>query len=209
MISSGLAQRLWWRRVAAMSSAELRRGHEQAWLRATRPLFLERLREGTLPEDAFATWLVQDKLFVGDLLSFQARLLARALRRAQRVLATGALALVDELAWFDQQGERFGLDPEAERLPATRAYRAVLERLEGEPFEEAITALWALERVYLEAWSLAEPAAEPYSAFVEHWTSPEFRAYVEELERFADPAQRDVVATVLEAEATFWETALG
>jgi thiaminase len=190
-------------------SAELLRGHEQAWLRATRPPFLERVREGTLPADTFAAWLVQDKLFVGDLLCFQARLLARAPRRAQRVLAAGALALVDELAWFDKHGERFGLDLEAERLPATRAYRALLERLESEPFEAAITALWALERVYLEAWSFAEPAAGPYNAFVEHWTSPEFRAYVEELEVFADPSHGDVVAAVLEAEAAFWETALG
>jgi formylaminopyrimidine deformylase / aminopyrimidine aminohydrolase len=142
-------------------SAELLRGNERAWLRATRPAFLERVRVGTLPVDAFVAWLVQDKLFVGDLLCFQARLLARAPRRAQRVLAAGAIALVDELAWFDGQLERFGLDHAAERLPATRAYRALLERLEGEPFEAAITALWALERVYLEAWSLAEPAAGP------------------------------------------------
>jgi formylaminopyrimidine deformylase / aminopyrimidine aminohydrolase len=190
-------------------SAEYLRGHEQAWLRATRPPFVERVRVGTLPVDAFVAWLVQDRLFVGDLLCFQARLLARAPRRAQCVLAAGARALVDELAWFDEQLERFGLDLEAERLPATRAYRALLERLEGEPFEAAMTALWALERVYLEAWRVAEPAAGPYNAFVEHWTSPEFRAYVEELEVFADPSHGDVVAAVLEAEAAFWETARG
>jgi thiaminase len=190
-------------------SAELLRGHEQAWLRATRHPFLERVREGTLAEEAFVAWLVQDKFFVGDLLCFQARLLARAPRRAQRVLAAGALALVEELAWFDEQGEQFGLDLDAKRLPATRAYRSLLERLEGEPFAAAITALWALERVYLEAWSFADPAAPPYNAFVEHWTSPEFRAYVEELEVFADPSHGDVVAAVLDAEAAFWETALG
>jgi formylaminopyrimidine deformylase / aminopyrimidine aminohydrolase len=189
-------------------SAELLRGHEQAWLRATRHPFLERVREGTLPEDAFVAWLVQDRLFVGDLLCFQARLLARAPRRAQRMLAAGALALVDELAWFDEQGKRLGLDLEAERLPPTRAYGALLERLEGEPFEAAITALWALERVYLDAWSFAAPAASPYDAFVEHWTTPEFRAYVDELEVFADPLHGDAVAAVLEAEVAFWETAL-
>jgi thiaminase len=161
-----------------------------------------------MPEDAFAAWLVQDGLFVGDLLCFQARLLARAPRRAQRVLAAGALALVDELAWFDEHGKRLGLDLEAERLPVTRACRALLERLEGEPFEAAITALWALERVYLDAWSFAAPAAPPYDAFVEHWTTPEFRAYVDELEVFADPLHGDVVAAVLEAEVAFWETAL-
>lgn len=159
--------------------------------------------------DAFLVWLVQDKLFVGNLLCFQARLLARAPRPAQRVLVTGALALVDELTWFDEQVEQFGLDLEAERLPATCAYQALLAKLEDEPFDAAMTALWTLERVYLEAWSFAEPAAEPYTAFVEHWTSSEFRAYVEALEEFADPSHADVIAAVLEAEATFWEAALG
>ena len=191
-----------------MRSDELLRGHEEAWLRATRHRFLERVREGTLPEGAFVAWLVQDRLFVGDLLCFQARLLARAPRRAQRVLAAGALALVEELAWFDEQGKRLGLDLDAERLPATRAYRALLERLEREPFEAAITALWALERVYLDAWSFAAPAAPPYDAFVAHWTTPEFRAYVDQLEALADPSHTDVVTAVLEAEVAFWESAL-
>lgn len=159
--------------------------------------------------DVFVAWLEQDELFVCDLLSFQARLLARAPRRAQRVLAAGALALVDELAWFDEQGKRFGLNLEGEPLPATRAYRALLKQLDGEPFEAAITALWALERVYLDAWSFAEPAAAPYTAFVSHWTSPEFRAYVEELEVFADPSRGEIVEAVLEAEAAFWPTELG
>lgn len=188
---------------------ELLRDHEQAWRRATRHPFLQRVRAGTLPEDAFAVWLVQDRLFVGDLLCFQARLLGQAPRRAQqRVLAAGALALVEELAWFDAQGERLGLDLEAEPLPATRAYRTLLERLEREPFAAAITALWVLERVYLDAWSFAAPAAPPYDAFVEHWTTPEFRAYVDELEALADSSHDEVVAAVLEAEIAFWDSAL-
>lgn len=72
--------------------------HRQAWLRATRHDFLVGVRDQTLAEGPFRSWLAQDRLFVGDLLWFQARLLARAPRRAQRVLAVGVLALVDELA---------------------------------------------------------------------------------------------------------------
>jgi formylaminopyrimidine deformylase / aminopyrimidine aminohydrolase len=191
-----------------VSVHELMGGHEEAWFRATRHPFLEGVRAGTLPEGAFVAWLVQDWLFVGDLLCFQARLLGRAPRRAQRLLAAGALALVDELAWFDEQGERLGLDLNAERSPATHEYRALLERREGEPFAAAITALWALERVYLDGWSFAAPAAPPYDAFVQHWTTPEFRAYVDKLEALVDPSQGDVVAAMLQAEVAFWERAL-
>ena len=178
------------------------------WERATRHPFLERVRDGSLPEDAFGRWLVQDHHFVGDLLRFQARLLARAPRPAQRVLAAGTLALVDELAWFEEQAERLGLELGAERAPATRAYAALLERLDAAPYAEAITALWVLERVYVDAWSFAAPAAPPFDAFVEHWTAPAFRAYVEELERHAEPERTELVAAVLEAEIAFWETAL-
>ena len=93
-------------------------------------------------------------------------------------------------------------------LPAPYAYRTPLERLDREHFEAAITALWVLERVCLDAWSFAAPAAPPYDTFVDHWTTPEFRSYVDELEALADLSHGDVVAAVLEAEVAFWETAL-
>lgn len=180
----------------------------EAWRRATRHPFLEGVRRGTLRKGTFEAWLAQDNLFVGDLLWFQARLLARAPRYAQRVLAEGALALVDELAWFDEQATQLALDLEVERLPATRAYLTLLERLDAEPFEPASTGLWTLERVYLEAWSFAAPAPPPYDVFVEHWTTPKFRAYVDELAALADPSHVNIVAAVLAAEVAFWEAAL-
>ena len=103
---------------------------------------------------AFDRWLVQDALFVGDLLTFQARLLARAPRTAQAVLAGGCVALVAELDWFEGQAVRRGIDLEQPALPATLAYRELLGRLDAAPYEAAVTALWVLERVYLLAWSL-------------------------------------------------------
>jgi len=185
------------------------REHREAWLRATRHEFLVGVRDRTLAGAAFQRWLAQDRLFVGDLLWFQARLLARAPRRAQRVLAVGVLALVDELGWFEQRAAQLESELDAERLPATDAYRTLLERLDAEPFEKAIAALWALERIYLEAWSFAAPTGPAYDAFVEHWTTPAFHAYVAELEVLVDPAHADLVHAVLEAEAQFWSAALG
>ena len=41
------------------------------------------LREGSISAEAFDRWLVQDVVFVTDLLTFQARLLARVPRQAQ------------------------------------------------------------------------------------------------------------------------------
>jgi formylaminopyrimidine deformylase / aminopyrimidine aminohydrolase len=77
--------------------------HEPLWTAATHHPFLDAVREGTITEAAFDRWLAQDAMFVADLLTFQARLLARAPRPAQSTLAGGCVALVDELDWFDAQ----------------------------------------------------------------------------------------------------------
>src|SRR3712207_9581992 len=84
------------RTVPAAPVAELLFRHPDAWRAATRHPFLDAVRDGTVPVAAFDTWLVQAARFVADLLRFQARLLARAPRPAQAVLAGGLVALVDE-----------------------------------------------------------------------------------------------------------------
>ena len=51
------------------------------------------MRSGDLAPSAFQAWLAQDYLYVGDLLTFQARLVARAPRSAQAVLVGGLVAM--------------------------------------------------------------------------------------------------------------------
>jgi thiaminase len=193
-----------------MTVASLLLRHETSWVRATRHPFLVAVRDGSLPEQAFDTWLAQDYLFVADLLRFQARLLARAPRSALSVLAVGAAALVDELAWFERHAGARRVDLDAAPLPATLAYRELLDRLDGADFPAALTALWALERAYLDAWSFAAPGADPYRDFVEHWTAPEFEQYVDALLAAADESPDGaLLVEVIEAEERFWDMAYG
>src|SRR6476646_11894272 len=92
------------RRTATAAAATSLAGvHDPLWTAATHHPFLEAVRDGTITDSAFDRWLVQDALFVADLLTFQARLLARAPRAAQPVLAGGCVALVAELDWFEEQ----------------------------------------------------------------------------------------------------------
>ncbi|WP_347058798.1 TenA family transcriptional regulator [Blastococcus sp. HT6-30] len=201
-----------------MPVTDLLARHADAWRGATRHPFLGAVRDGTVPAAAFDTWLVQDAHFVADLLRFQARLLARAPRAAQPVLAAGCVALVEELAWFEEQAAVRGLDLGGPRLPATEAYARLLERLDGADVATALTALWTIERTYLDAWSSALPGAPAYRAFVEHWTVPGFAAYVALLQEAADAAVHAAVADaasvdavfleVVDAETAFWPTAL-
>src|SRR6185312_3153535 len=108
------------------------------------------------------------------LLTFQARLLARAPRPAQGALAAGCAALVDELDWFEVQAAERGVELGQPALAATLAYRELLQRLDTMPVDVALTALWVIERVYLLAWSSAVSDTSPLREFVDHWTAPGF-----------------------------------
>ena len=202
-----------------MRAEDLISRHPEAWWGATRHPFLDSLRDGNLPVEAFEAWLGQDYLFVGDLLAFQARLLARAPRPAQRVLAGGLVAVEDELGWFEARARERGLlKLDVARHPTTESYRSLLDALEEDAYPVAITALWALERAYLEAWGSAAPGHPNYRPFVEHWTTPEFDGYVAGLEEAADAAlgaggvpEDRVEAAFLEVasvERDFWEMAM-
>jgi thiaminase/transcriptional activator TenA len=185
------------------------------WGAATRHPFLRAVGDGTA--STFGVWLAQDALFVADLVAFQARLVARAPRLAQRVLALGVVSLVEELDWFDIQAASLGVSLEVAPMRATRGYRALLSRLDEERYARAVVGLWVLERVYLEAWRYAgsHGGAGPYAAAVAHWTGPSFASYVAALETLADAALaqeaddavEDVVGAVLAQGVAFWDMA--
>ncbi len=193
-----------------MPVADLLLRHADVWRAATRHPFLDAVRDGTIQAATFDAWLVQDCRFVADLLRFQARLLARAPREAQSVLAGGAVALVEELDWFERQAAARDLDLGAPAQPATAAYADLLARLDTADVATALTALWVIERAYLDAWSTALPGAPEYREFVEHWTVPSFAEYVAGLEAAADgvglPDDADATFTaVVAAERAFWD----
>jgi thiaminase len=171
-----------------VKARELIERHARVWSEATRHPFLDGVRDGTLPEEAFEAWLAQDYLFVSDMLVFQARLLARAPRSAQAVVVGGLAAIEEELGWFEGLARERGISLDIPRHPTTAAYRRLLCGLEDGPYPAGIAALWAIELAYLEAWRGAAPGHPDYRPFVEHWTVPEFAGYVDGLEEAADAA---------------------
>lgn len=183
---------------------------EESWKAAIQHPFSIAVRGQTISQQAFDRWLVQDALYVADLLSFQGRLLARAPRYAQGVLAKGCVGIAEELDWFDEQAGRRGLSLDQPKLAATEAYAGLLTRLDGVAFEPAVTALWALERVYLEGWTFAQASRpSPFAGFIEHWTAPAFRDYVAALAGLASPDHYvDLLEEVLAHEVAFWDMAL-
>ena len=201
-----------------METSRLLDHHQEEWREATHHSFLEAVSEGSFPAGSFEAWLAQDYLFASDLLVFQARLLARTPRPAQAVVAGGLVAIEAELSWFEEKARERGLDLETPRHPTTVAYRDLMTILEGEPYPVAVTALWAIEQAYLEAWRGAAPGYPDYREFVEHWTTEEFAGYVAGLREAADAAletadedeRKQAEAAFLEVarlEREFWEMA--
>ena len=204
------------KKEAFMKPADLLKRHAAAWQAATHHPFLDAVRDGTLAQEAFATWLVQDYCFASDEFAVQAHLLPSAPRYAQNLLIRNVAALEAELTWFEAQAKPLNLSLSTSPHPVTAAYGKFMRTLEQRPFAAAITATWAIERAYLEAWQSALPGQPRYRDYIERWTNPTFASFVEELEQTcaraltSGDADREAEAAFLEVaqlERAFWDMA--
>jgi thiaminase/transcriptional activator TenA len=193
--------------------------HAAAWQAATVHPFLAGVRDGSVPPDSFDRWLAQDYLFAQALVRAQSRIAAAAPFADVGLLAGGVVATVGELGWFEEVAARRGLALAAPMHPANRAYCDFLLALTYSAYPAQITALWALERTYLESWEGAHPGAPPYREFVERWTTGAFRSYVGDLQAAVDrqleasvgePAREaeDAFRWVTHHERGFWDMAM-
>ena len=162
--------------------------HAKAWEEATRHPFLEGCRTGTIDHGQFATWLVQDYLFVVEFTRFAARVLTTAPVEHFDVLLNGLTALRDELSWFRAHAGERGLQLAIPQRAGCAQYCRFMDRLAQAPYPVQATAFWAIEAVYNHAWQNASPMVAPYDEFARRWGSAEFGAYVERLRRQADEA---------------------
>jgi thiaminase/transcriptional activator TenA len=197
-----------------MTAVELIESESQLWHSATHHPFLDGVREGTLPPEAFTRWLAQDYHFGVALTRVQARYLAGAERQDLELLASGVQAMVAELDWFERKASERAIDLGAPLHPTTRSYIAYLYALCERPYSVQLTALWALERAYLDAWRGASPGAPAFREYVEHWTNDAFATYVTALEVATTRvlgqsagAEREAFQEVARHEQAFWEMA--
>jgi thiaminase/transcriptional activator TenA len=202
-----------------MNADALLARHAAAWQAATVHPFLAGVRDGSLPEDSFDRWLAQDYLYARALVRAQSRITAEAPFADVGLLAGGVVATVQELAWFEEMAARRGVALDAPMHSANRAYCDFLLALTYSAYPAQITAIWALERTYLESWEGARPGAVPYREFVERWTTDAFRSYVGELQTVVDrelassageQAQEaaDAFVWVTRHERGFWDMAM-
>ena len=193
--------------------------HAAAWQAASVHPFLAGVRDGSVPADSFDRWLAQDYLFAQALVRAQSRIAAAAPFADIGLLAGGVVATVGELGWFEEMAARRGVALDVVTHPTTRAYCDFLLGLTYAVYPAQVTAIWALERTYLEGWEGARPGARPYREFVERWTTDEFRSYVGDLQAAVDrqleasvgePARQaeEAFVWVTHYERSFWDMAM-
>lgn len=191
-----------------LEDAPLIRQAGEKWTEATQAKFLTAIGEGTLPLEAFARWLAQDRHFVIGLISFQSILIAKSQRPGQKLLISGLAALDYELDWFGSIAERQEVDLNAPPHPTCRRYvDYLISAAYTKPFEVLPAILFGVEAAYLAAWSPLKPRGL-YADFIEHWSSPRFADYVKGLRTFAEmhphPQQQKEFEAVLRHERDFW-----
>ncbi|KAI0676393.1 heme oxygenase-like protein [Trametes maxima] len=211
---------------------------------ATQHAFLNAAGTGTLPLALLSLYLSQDRIYAAHAYPrFLGQLLARVPfasddapdspqeRLHQSLVAVLSDALVNvrrEVALFGEVEETYGMRfaqwPERK---ATRDYTAEMARVGAlGSFEDGFVFLWAMERVYLDAWnhvksllpdasSGAGEALPAVRQLVENWTNPEFVQFVDTLGDLVDnlgiapdssafKRAEGIWARVVELEEAFW-----
>ncbi|MGJ9414380.1 TenA family protein [Aeromicrobium sp. CF4.19] len=207
-----------------MSAAEAAWTAASGWFGAiVEHPFVVELGDGSLPEEAFTRYLVDDAHY----LDRYARVLAQLAVRGAGVrdvelfasAATGAVVAERELhtGWLGSRG----LDPDApgvaEPSPTCRAYTGfLLEMAVSAPFDVAVAAVLPCFRVYAEVGRhLAAEVGDdhPYAAWIRTYADPEFDAAVRRAEDCLDrvtrdePAVIDAYLTATRFEWMFWDAA--
>ncbi len=179
--------------------------------KATTGPFLTGVRSGALPAEALNRWLVQDRIFVGELFRYQSIVLSKAPDGARPVLLRGLLALQMELEWFAEIGADRDLS-DTEPHPVCDRYNDFLLRAAYlEPFPRLIQILFGVEAAYLGSFQRLKDGGRPpggiYAELIERWSSDAFVTYVDELhELTVEHPYPDQIAfdEVLGFEHEFW-----
>ena len=200
--------------MSTPTSVALLDAHRPLWDRITTHPFVLATADGTLPDEAFARWLVEDHWFVVGFRRFLSRLVALAPDEPARdLLAGGLAALQPELDLFRAEAAQRGLDLDVEPSPTTLGYTSFLLAAPADGWPVAVVALFGAEKAYVDAWSAVRARAEASSAywpFIDNWSSAAFHAWVDDVAGLVDALRLDdaVLRTfgrVVRFELRFWD----
>lgn len=190
--------------------------------------FNRELAEGTLAEDRFAFYMIQDSIYLEAYSRTLSLCAAKAPQTDEMIRFAEAArgAVVVERALHEGFFAKFGIDPAeaagTEPSPTCFAYTSFLLRTAAiEPYETLIAAVLPCFWIYQDVGTAiaAKAAADnPFQAWIDTYTDPEFAAATEAVKGFCDRAAAEATEGVrddmLEAfrrsavyEWMFWDSA--
>lgn len=181
------------------------------WALLVEQPFLRRLRQGRVSRQVFERWLVQERYLYQGLLGLQAWLLKQAPQQHRMILVNALMVTVEELDWLHE------IEAADQPIhPARQTYLDFLARLEEQPYQIGIVALWVRQRSFLDAWQSVGALDGLAGEFGEHWLAPEAQALLHDLGSLAleatdclEPKEVEYwIAKVLQQEQYAWEMAL-
>lgn len=186
--------------------------------------FNRALGDGTLERRKFVHYMQQDSLYLVEYARSLALMAAR-MRREEDIelfLEFSRGALVAERGLHAQYFEAFGVRAAKEKGPACLAYTAYLvEKAATASLPEAMAAILPCFWVYREVGNAIlarEAAGNPYSLWIETYSSPEFSEAVDKAAAFTDSLagdagkedlsrMREAFITACRLEYCFWDDA--
>ncbi|POF30550.1 TenA family protein [Roseibium marinum] len=144
---------------------------EPYWSEATNHVFTRAIGDGSMPEAAYARYLIEDYTFITDLASTLGYLVAKApsMQSKSRLSAFLALLTSEENDYFFRSFKALGVAPEiyetAAQGPVTRAFADLLLTASGKGiYAEGLTCLLCAEWCYL-TWGRREAQKPRPGAF--------------------------------------------
>ncbi|KAJ3736822.1 heme oxygenase-like protein [Lentinula guzmanii] len=219
---------------------------------ATRHSFLKAAGSGTLDHSLLALWLSQDRIyaahaypkFIGSLISHIPFNSKDSFSSTEEELNQSILKILlfslqnvhREADFFLKTAHKWGLNLEGwPERKGTRNYTAEMSRISNNgSIIHGLVFLWAMEKVYLDAWSFvrdstasgpifntSSESVKPTNAAIlslsENWSCPEFVTFVDDLADLVDSLgiypgsaawsrSEEIWARIVELEADFWPT---
>jgi len=212
---------------------------------ATQHPFLTSAAKRTLSPQLLSYWLSQDRIyaahayprFIGLLISKIPFSALHAVdspeeernKKWLKLLSFALQNIVTEVNFFKDTAEKWGLQADGwKERKGTRDYVAEMARVSSlGTLEEGFIFLWAMERVYLDAWTYVrdnssashcddqDTTSSAITSFSENWSSKEFVKFVDELAEVVDELgikegtegwkkAEEVWQRVVELEVEFW-----
>ncbi|MFN3130391.1 TenA family protein [Roseibium sp.] len=149
---------------------------EPHWSAATGHAFTKAIGDGSMPDDAYARYLIEDYTFITDLASTLGYLVAKAPSMRSKARLSGFLALLtsEENDYFLRSFEALSVSPSvyetAAQGPVTRAFADLLLTSSGKgTYAEGLACLLCAEWCYL-TWGLREAQKpRPQHFYLAEW----------------------------------------